>query len=83
MKKHTETPWHYQEGADVYTHIIRTEDDRIVISLRQDSKGQSEADARHIVRCVNSHDALVEALQRQTTLMELVLGGMAESSELT
>lgn len=66
-EKHTSLPWHYQEDADDYTHIVRDlTGDRIVVSAGQDSSGKSEADCRLIVAAVNSYPSrqrLVSALE--------------------
>lgn len=62
-REHTKTPWHYQENADAYTHIIRGENDVYILGLSQKYGGTDEANARHIVHCVNMHDELVEALR--------------------
>lgn len=39
------------------------------------SLGASEKDAKHIVKCVNNYDALVEALQRCHDFIEKHAGG--------
>ena len=61
----TKGKWVYQEESDVYTHIVRPAEnlDTIIFSCGQDSTGVSEANARHICKCVNSHEALLEALR--------------------
>jgi hypothetical protein len=46
--KHIPGPWHYQEESDAYTHIVRTESNRLVVQLRQDTSGTEEANARLI-----------------------------------
>ena len=63
LRTHTPTPWHYQEKSDAYTHIVRS-GDRFILQLSQDTSGEAEATARFIVKAVNSHDALVKALQK-------------------
>jgi len=57
--------WFYQENSDVFTHIIRPENNPgcIICSLGQDASGKAEANARRIVQCVNGWDELVEALE--------------------
>lgn len=45
---HTPGPWHYQEKADAYTHIVRGQKNWFVCQLKQDSSGLAEADARLI-----------------------------------
>lgn len=44
----TPGPWHYQEKADEYTHIIRAEDDMFICSCPQNSLKKSKANARLI-----------------------------------
>lgn len=46
MAEHTKGPWHYQEGGDDYTHIIRAGKNFFVTQLSQDTSGVSEANAR-------------------------------------
>lgn len=67
--KHTPLPWSYQEDSDAYTHIVRGPKGEHIVQLSQDSSGVSEATARLIVCCVNSHEELVEALTNLTTLI--------------
>ena len=80
MTEHTAIPWHYQLGADVYTHIIRNDPDHIVVQLRQDRTGQSEANAQFIVDACNAYEAnqstireLVEALEEYKGAVQSVL----------
>lgn len=40
------TPWHYQERADRYTHIVRGPNDEFICQLEQDASGVAEARAR-------------------------------------
>lgn len=65
--QHTPTPWRYfKQGDSTRFHITATPKgspgsrftDFATVDISH------EADAAHIVRCVNSHDALVEALER-------------------
>lgn len=58
---HTKGKWVYQEESDAYTHIVRPAENlnAIICSCGQDSTGVSEANARRICQCVNSHDALL------------------------
>jgi len=46
--EHTPGPWHYQEKADEYTHIIRAENDVFICSCPQNSLQNSKANARLI-----------------------------------
>lgn len=66
---HTPTPWHVgmKPGPMLYA-----EDGAQVADLRSPSSlsEESRANAQHIVRCVNSHDALVEALESARLLLE-------------
>jgi hypothetical protein len=40
-------PYHYHEGLDAYTHIVRDKSgNKIICQLRQDNTGPSEATAR-------------------------------------
>lgn len=52
-------PWHYQEGADAYTHIVRTAENGFVCQLRQDPYGGAEVDARLIAAAPSMEDALI------------------------
>lgn len=64
MSKHTALPWHYQEGADAYTHILRGPKGEFIIQGSQDNSGKTEAELRLISKCVNSRDALVASLEK-------------------
>ncbi len=55
--KHTSTPWHYDELGTDYYHI---ED----INHNAIAKTDREANAFHIVKCVNSHETLINALKK-------------------
>lgn len=46
--KFTPGPWNYQEESDVYTHIVRSPSNGLIVHLRQDTSGVSEATARLI-----------------------------------
>ena len=67
MPEHTKTPWAIDPKADM--HIVAA--GRGVASTggpgnnheEDGGYGENRANAQHIVRCVNSHDALVEALE--------------------
>lgn len=56
--KHTPTPWHNK-----YYYIYDENGNDIADSISSKSFGLSEANAAHIVKCVNMHDELVEALK--------------------
>lgn len=71
MNKHTPTPWAYRrfDGEKHKIHIgidgnLDTVHDAHAIVYAQEDCGDDEANASHIVHCVNTHDALVEALER-------------------
>jgi hypothetical protein len=69
MTQHTPTPWiatsdcHY----DAASYLIETQDGKLVIATCHEGDADEvldcSANAAHIVKCVNSHDALVEALK--------------------
>ena len=56
MTKHTPTPWTIDKKFNIPS--IRNEE-RIVVALNR----LKDEDAKHIVKCVNMHDELVEALE--------------------
>lgn len=63
---HTPTPWRYfKQGDGTRFHLTARTSDKPGNSF--DDFGQidiqHEANAAHIVRCVNAHDQLIEALQ--------------------
>lgn len=68
-RTHTPTPWHvntqirrklYIEGATSFIADLQYEE------CTDYTRAQCRADAEYIVRCVNSHDALLEALKLAT-----------------
>jgi hypothetical protein len=61
--KHAPGPWHYQEGADAYTHIIRAGEHRFICQLAQDTSGEAEANARLIAAAPYLLEALHACLQ--------------------
>ena len=79
MKKHTPTPWAvgfgnglsgdviswqaYLDESEARQIPIRHGDEAVCVINYGDPDGRSEANARHIVRCVNNHDALCELLR--------------------
>ena len=63
MKKHTPTPWKSEKATNSFLGINRN----VPVGSRYTFRtighdAVAQANAEHIVRCVNSHDALVEAL---------------------
>jgi hypothetical protein len=55
--RRTRGPWHYQEGSDRYTHIVRA-GDRFLCQLAQDTSGEAEANARLMAASPNLLKAL-------------------------
>lgn len=72
MNKHTPTPWNF-EGRAVYS---QTEGEDICI-VDSGNRKVDVANAAHIVRCVNSHEALVKALEDCVRIFENELSGLA------
>jgi hypothetical protein len=61
--KHTPTPWHI--GSKVPNFIYARDGLDIIAqcdSANESTRAEENANAAHIVRCVNAHDALVAAL---------------------
>lgn len=65
---HTSTPWSVNQWS--------TDETRLYFGVRGDAGlgctfrgADAEANAAHIVRCVNNHDALVEALRRADAVL--------------
>lgn len=84
MSEHTKTPWDYYVatmGGDdsAVIHPQGEPDDyRICTVFDEAGKGTSpEANARHIVHCVNSHERLVAQLEEAKEFMEVELTGTA------
>jgi hypothetical protein len=71
----TPGPWKYQEGADVYTHIIRGPNAEIVAQLSQDSSGRSEANARLIAALRTALDESVKLQSHYALLLNMHDGG--------
>jgi hypothetical protein len=62
--KHTPTPW--QIGSKVPNFIYARDGLDIIAqcdSWNESTRAEENANAAHIVRCVNAHDALVAALE--------------------
>ena len=64
MNKHTSTPWHVTDDGDVAA-IVDGAESLLADTLTHQSinRFNHRENAAHIVRCVNSHEALVKALQ--------------------
>jgi hypothetical protein len=72
---HTPTPWEVQAGDDYFITAVgypkdvpsvvdnNLDDDVLVALVGNQTSDCGEANARFVVRAVNSHEALVEALQ--------------------
>ncbi len=76
MNKHTPTPWALNTDdipptiyAEVNQHCIAILDDSSG-AYKFDDVATCEANATHIVRCVNSHEALVKALEELTATID-------------
>ena len=71
MNNHTPTPWAFCENADtdntetnfVSLYGVGEVRENITNLLKWYEPEKAIANAAHIVRCVNAHDALVEALK--------------------
>jgi hypothetical protein len=65
---HTPTPWRVTDadcctdGDDVKATIL-ADSGRLICHIDRDYRAPAEANAAHIVRCVNAHDELIAALR--------------------
>jgi hypothetical protein len=69
--KHTPTPWHV--GSKVPNYIYARDGLDIIAqcdSANESTRAEENANAAHIVRCVNAHDALIAALEGAIIAME-------------
>jgi len=66
-KEHTPTPWKVYLYGGVQ---IGQEDTGEAVCSMWGDKQEGEANAAHIVKCVNMHDELVEALRKCGMLLE-------------
>jgi len=77
MSEHTKTPWH---TGGIGNHIVFDSDGYAVANATvfhgKQEDGESAANADHIVKCVNSHDALVDAVK--AALKRLEASGFSE-----
>ena len=64
---HTPTPWKYREGWECYQLCSANGMPIGLTDYPSDGRNifreEAEANAAHIVRCINVHDQLVEALR--------------------
>ena len=83
MAEHTPTPWvadpDDREGYEWNIHIIDGQDGHNRICFMSNGP-ETEANAAFIVKAVNSHDALVEALQKIASL-EVTKGAAANLAQ--
>lgn len=67
MTEHTKTPWQvYDEDCEDGAVIIHSPSQEVniaVMSREPEMRSEITANAAHIVKCVNLHDELVEALE--------------------
>jgi len=86
MSEHTREPWSIREEIDGrnagWMTWIMGGDKGVAVCNNQAraatfraSKNESEANARHIVHCVNYHDRLREALREVTAILAWVAHG--------
>lgn len=64
MSEHTKTPWNYQ-GHLIFAAATHGEP-----FITCEAREEMIANAAHIVKCVNMHDELVEALERTNAWIE-------------
>lgn len=74
MSKHTPAPWRVEKFYMKDPIVITSHNGDICLSSQSDDM-DDVANAEHIVRCVNSHDALVEALKDAMEQLEFMDGG--------
>lgn len=59
--KHTPTPWHMQKDS---VHVYGKDGGMVANTITACSGNNERENAAHIVKCVNMHDELVEALKQ-------------------
>ena len=65
MTKHTPIPWRVADKSLGLMGILRVQNKDVdICNVFNDKSVNSEANAKHIVKCVNMHDELVEALDK-------------------
>jgi hypothetical protein len=62
MSKHSPTPWSIEKCDDGITYAIRSATGVVAMDAPDDQDPPIVEDAEFIVRAVNAHDALVEAI---------------------
>jgi hypothetical protein len=79
MNEHTPTPWYWdgqryirEESTDA--PLARMQDDDGHINPRERKSLPADANAAHVLKCVNLHDELVAALER----MVAAYGGVTD-----
>ena len=64
MSKHTPTPWRWEDPVELrdetFSRCLIADNGRPVLRHQAQTWGLSDANAAHIVLCVNSHEALVD-----------------------
>ena len=61
--KHTKTPWAVKHHGDVCSEVL--DDEALAVAFVWGTQGQpNQANARHLVKCVNAHGDLVAACER-------------------
>ena len=63
IQREFHSPWHYQEQADAYTHIVRGSRNEHIVQLPQDTSGKSERMARFIAASPDVAAALKELVR--------------------
>lgn len=70
-QSHTDTPWMIKKNQDIEGYYIEN-NNRAIADL---NFGNDEANALHIVKCVNNHDKLVESLKECQDFFEILTKG--------
>lgn len=75
MTKHTPTPWKletFDNGDDAIVSIPANEIILWTYSNKKYCRPMCERDAQHIVKCVNSHDILVNVAKAFVSTLEIL-----------
>jgi hypothetical protein len=72
--KHTPTPWKIGTDSEGHQPMVYSErgHEILICSLYSRSVAEAQANAAHIVKCVNGHEALVEALKEANNRISLL-----------